>query len=233
MERSRHWACTFSLLAARFPVPFQCSPDGFPILCRRFHRDFLDLVLDQPCDQQSQLLRIAPVSDAFKLVLPLNFNVGHDHSQHLFMYVDSRYPVRHNVSSWRERRACCEFLKQGHRLSPLSQEERDNAQLFAQPRTLPIRHIDSFNFSTETSISPLRASPILHSTRSNFHELSRAAGPTRHIGSWLALKPTLSLRSFGTRTASCATDFMKPSSWDKQLGLASPRGSAASQSDQT
>jgi hypothetical protein len=25
---------------------------------------------------------------------------------------------------------------------------------------------------------------------------------------------------------------MKPSSWDKQLGLASPRGSAASQSDQ-
>jgi hypothetical protein len=33
--------------------------------------------------------------------------------------------------------------------------------------------------------------------------------------------------------ASCATDFMKPSSWDKQLGLALPRGSAASQSDQT
>jgi hypothetical protein len=26
---------------------------------------------------------------------------------------------------------------------------------------------------------------------------------------------------------------MKPSSWDKQLGLALPRGSAASQSDQT
>ena len=26
---------------------------------------------------------------------------------------------------------------------------------------------------------------------------------------------------------------MKPSSWDKQLGLASPRGTAASQSDQT
>src|SRR5713101_6907685 len=33
--------------------------------------------------------------------------------------------------------------------------------------------------------------------------------------------------------ASCATDFMKPSSWDKQLGLASPRERAASQSDQT
>ena len=33
--------------------------------------------------------------------------------------------------------------------------------------------------------------------------------------------------------ASCATDFMKPSSWDKQLGLALPLKSAASQSDQT
>src|SRR4029077_13901228 len=56
------------------------------------------------------------------------------------------------VSSWRERRACYEFLKQGHRLSPLPQEGRDNAQLFAQPRTLRIRHIDSVNFSTEASI---------------------------------------------------------------------------------
>src|SRR4029077_4790057 len=41
------------------------------------------------------MLRIATVTDPFKLVLPLNFNVGHDHSQHPFMYVDSRYPVRH------------------------------------------------------------------------------------------------------------------------------------------
>src|SRR5207244_12250006 len=83
MERSRHWACTFSLLAARFAVASQCSPDGFPILCSRFHHDFLDLVLDQPCGQQSQRLRIATVSDPFKLVLPLNVNVGHDPSQTL------------------------------------------------------------------------------------------------------------------------------------------------------
>jgi hypothetical protein len=32
---------------------------------------------------------------------------------------------------------------------------------------------------------------------------------------------------------SSATDFMKPSSWDKQVGLASPRECAARQSDQT
>jgi hypothetical protein len=33
--------------------------------------------------------------------------------------------------------------------------------------------------------------------------------------------------------ASSTTVFMKPFSWDKQMGLASPRESAASQSDQT
>jgi transposase len=37
------------------------------------------------------------------------------------------------------------------------QEGRDNAQLFAQPRTLRIRHADSLNFSTAKSISPLRS----------------------------------------------------------------------------
>jgi hypothetical protein len=41
------------------------------------------------------------------------------------MHVDSRYPIRHNVSSCRERRACHEFLKQGHRLSPFPQEGSD------------------------------------------------------------------------------------------------------------
>jgi hypothetical protein len=33
--------------------------------------------------------------------------------------------------------------------------------------------------------------------------------------------------------ASSATDFMKPSSWDKQLGLASPLECATAQSNQT
>jgi hypothetical protein len=104
-------------------------------------------------------------------------------------------------SSWRERRACYEFLKQGHRLSPLPKEGRDNAQLFAQPRTLRIRQIDSLNFSTETSISPLRAFPILHSTRSNFHELSRAAGPTRQIRKQLRPNIECSVPSRSMRAA--------------------------------
>src|SRR6201993_2178690 len=99
----------------------------------------------------------AGVTDPFKLVLAIGFHVAEDHGQHLFMYVNSRYPIRHKVSSWRERRACCEFLNQGHRLSPLPQNGRDNAQLFAQPRTLRIRHAHSLNFSTAKSISPLRS----------------------------------------------------------------------------
>ena len=41
------------------------------------------------------------------------------------------------LPSWRERRACYEFLKQGHRLSPLSQEGRDNVQLFRSTTHAP------------------------------------------------------------------------------------------------
>src|SRR4029434_42106 len=105
------------------------------------------------------MLRAAAVTDPLKLVLAIDFHVADDHGQHLFMYVDSRYPVRHKVSSWRERRACCEFLNQGHRLSPLPPGGRDDAQLFAQTRTLRIRHADSLNFSSANSISPLQ--PVL------------------------------------------------------------------------
>jgi hypothetical protein len=49
---------------------------------------------------------------------------------------------------------CCKFLNQGHRLSPLPQDGRDNAQLFTQPRTLRTRQENSLNFSTVGSISP-------------------------------------------------------------------------------
>src|SRR5215470_8994929 len=74
----------------------------------------------------------AAVTDPFKPVLAIDFHVADDHGQHLFMYVNSRYPIRHKDSSWRERRACCEILNQGRRLWPLPQEGSDNAQLFAQ-----------------------------------------------------------------------------------------------------
>src|SRR5215471_13819411 len=106
------------------------------------------------------------ITDPLKLVLAIDFHIANHYGQHLFMYVNSGYLIRHKVFSCRERRACCELLNQGHRLSPLPQDGRDDAQLFAQPRTLRIRHADSLNLSTANSISLLRAGSILHSTES-------------------------------------------------------------------
>ena len=51
----------------------------------------------------------------------------------------------------------------------------DDAQLFAQSRTLRIRQRNSFEFSNVTSTSPLRTVAILPPI--DFHELARAAGP--------------------------------------------------------
>src|SRR6201987_4303769 len=42
------------------------------------------------------MLGVATKQTPFKLVLTFDFHVSYDHSQHLFMNVDSRYPVRHN-----------------------------------------------------------------------------------------------------------------------------------------
>ena len=53
--------------------------------------------------------------------------------------------------------------------------EDNDAQLFAQTRTLRIRQVYGFNFSTGDSTSPLRAVAIL--TLDDFHKLSRALGP--------------------------------------------------------
>jgi hypothetical protein len=62
-----------------------------------------------------------------------------------------------------------------------------------------------------------KAGPVGSSSRlrTGFYSLRRSAESSR------------------VQTQRGATDFMKPSSWDKQLGLALPRESAASQSDQT
>ena len=59
-------------------------------------------------------------------------------------------------------------------------------------RTLRIRQYNSPDFSTDVSTSPLRASPILPLTLSNFHEVSRVIGP---IGQY---RRTASLRAIAT-----------------------------------
>src|SRR5205807_10609796 len=83
--------------------------------------------------------------------------------------------VGHQLSPGRERRACCGYLKQGHGLSPLPSGEDNDAQLFAQTRTLRIRLNRGLDYSTVGSISPLRAVAIL--PPSHFHRFSRAGGP--------------------------------------------------------
>ena len=93
MQRSRPPAGAFPFLAYRFPVPFQCFPNWFPVLCRRFHDYFFDLLLEQPCGERSQLVGAAAKKPPFKLVLTIDFDVRHDHSQHLLVDIDSRYPV--------------------------------------------------------------------------------------------------------------------------------------------
>src|SRR5216110_2106183 len=75
------------------PIPLQCFPNWFPILGRRFHDHFIDLVLKQPCGERSQLVGAAAKKPPFKLVLTIDFDVRHDHSQHLLVDIDSRYPV--------------------------------------------------------------------------------------------------------------------------------------------
>src|ERR1700756_5298990 len=100
------------------------------------------------------------------------------------MNIDTRYPVRHNVPPGRERRACCGYLNQGRGLSPLPPGEDNDAQLFAQSRTLRIRQINGLDFSIEISTSPLQAVAILPPT--DFHEVSRAVGPKGQI-SWCCI----------------------------------------------
>ena len=53
--------------------------------------------------------------------------------------------------------------------------EDNDAQLFAQSRTLRIRQRYGLDFSTDRSTSPLRA--VAYLTLTDFHEVSRAAGP--------------------------------------------------------
>jgi hypothetical protein len=45
----------------------------------------------------AKLFRVAAKHPPLKLVFAFDFNVGHNHSQHLLVDIDSRYPVRHRL----------------------------------------------------------------------------------------------------------------------------------------
>src|SRR6266480_1521828 len=174
MQRSRPPTCAFPLLAYRLPIPFQRFPNWFPILRRRFHDYFLDFLLEQPCGQRSLLFGVAAKHPPLKPELTVNFHVRHNYSQHLFMNINSRYPVRHKLllAGSGERAAVTLTRVAGYRRS---RRGNNDAQLSAQTRTLRIRQDDGLDLSIAASTSPPRAVAIL--PLSDFHEVSRAAGP--------------------------------------------------------
>ena len=186
MQRSGLTASACPLLAYRFPIPFQCFPPGFPVLGRRFHDHFLDLLLEQPCSQRSQLLRVAAKLSSLKVELTIDFHVRHNHGQHFFVNIDSRYPVSHKpLLAGAE--SVLRLHEPGLRAVAAPSGEDNDAQLFAQTRTLRIRQSNGFDFSSVGSTSPLRTVVILPLT--DFHEVSRAAGP-RGQSTRLVVRPT-------------------------------------------
>src|SRR5258708_23833788 len=50
-----------------------------------------------PCGERSQLVGAAAKQSPLELVLAFDFDVGHDYCQHLFVNIDSRYPIRHKL----------------------------------------------------------------------------------------------------------------------------------------
>src|SRR5207302_10481678 len=124
------------------------------------------------------MVGVATNQTPFQLVLAFDLHVSYDHSQHLFMNVDSRYPVRHNFppGGSGERAASSLSRVTGYRCSHRRGETTPNYSL---------NYARSGSDTRTGSTSPLRnqsrrseASPILPSTRSYFHEISRAAGPS-------------------------------------------------------
>src|SRR5712664_932937 len=176
MQRSRPPPCAFSLLAYRLPIPFQRSPHWFPRWGRRFHDYFLGLLLEQPGRQRSQLFGAAAKHPPLKLVFAFDFDVRHNYSQHLFMDINSRYPIEHS-SSWPGAESVLRLPYTGSRAIAAPPGKDNDAPLFAKSRTLLIRHLHGLNFSTVASTSPLRAVAIL--PLNDFHEVSRARSKAR------------------------------------------------------
>src|SRR5208337_3273493 len=126
MQCSRLTACAFPFLTHRLPVSLQRVPNWFPILRRRFHDYFLGLLLEQPCGQRSQLFGVAAKHPPLKPELTVNFHVRHNYGQHLFMNINSRYPVRHKLllAGSGERAAVTLTRVAGYRRSPRGEQRR-------------------------------------------------------------------------------------------------------------
>src|SRR5438552_14362187 len=95
------------------------------------------------------MVGVATKQTPFKLVLAFDLHVSYDHSQHLFMNVDSRYPVRHNFppGGSGERAASSLSRVTGYRRSHRRGETTPNYSL---------NHARSGSDTRSASTSPLR-----------------------------------------------------------------------------
>ena len=152
MQCSRLPACAFPLLADRLPISLQRFPNWFPILRRRFHDYFLGLLLEQPCGQRSQLFGVAAKHPSLKPEFIVNFYVRHNYGQHLFMNINSRYPVRHKLllAGSGERAAVTLSRVAGYRRSLQGKTTTPNYSL---------NHARSGSDRLTASNSPLRSRP--------------------------------------------------------------------------
>src|SRR5580700_6352667 len=174
MQRAGPPPGSFPLLAERLPIPFQCFPYGFPILRRRLHDYFFGLLLDEPRRHRSQLFRVAAKHPPLKSVFAFDFNVGHNYSQHLLVDINSGYLAGHSflLAGSGGRAAITLTRVAGYRCSP---GEDNDAQLFAQTRTLRIRQMDGLEISIDKLDLAAPDRGIL--SLRNFHSVSRAEGP--------------------------------------------------------
>src|SRR5437868_10754881 len=141
----------FSLLAEWLPIPLQCFPHWFPILGGRFHDYFFSLLLEKPCGQASQLFGAAAKLAPLKRVFTFDFDVTDDYRQHLFVNVDSRYPIRHS-SSRPGAESVLRFLNQGRGLSLFSPGD-------TTPPNYPLKYARSGSDSSADSTSPGSSRP--------------------------------------------------------------------------
>jgi hypothetical protein len=169
MERAReparrHDPATGSPVLLRLPTP----P---PVLRRRFHDDFLDLALDQPVGQATQVERRR--ADLLALEASPSTSTSADHDAPSIFLWTSIPAIRYGIglSSW-ERRAC---LLASLRVASYRRRRqgRDDAQFFGQSRTLRITQLLGLQLHGWFDLAPPTALWL-----ASIFIPSRAAGPS-------------------------------------------------------
>src|SRR5208283_924309 len=167
----------------RLPASGRSASNTAPALPRPVSNIALSipLLLPRPAARAairpSQVLGVAAKRAPLKLVLAIDFDIGHNHGQHLLMNIDSRYPVRHKLPPGGSGERASTYINQGRRLSPLPPEGETTPNY-------SLNHARSGSDSGTASTCPLLLQPrrslaitILPAALSDFHEVSRAEGP--------------------------------------------------------